>query len=73
MESKLTEFWRKNRSILVLLIKWYFLIQTITLIVVSIIFLRLMNYIGALASFSSAFVSGAMTYALFRFHSRTLL
>ena len=73
MLSKLGVFWKKNRGIVIHIIRMLFLLQTIAYIVIAIIFLIKGDPIYGTIFFSAAFVSGTLTFALVKFSSGILL
>ena len=73
MPSKLEVFWKKNRGIIIHILRILFLLQTIAYIVIAIIMLIQDDPIYGTIFFSAAMVSGAITFALVRFSSGTLL
>ena len=73
MLTKLGVFWKKNRGIIIYIIRMLFLLQTIAYIVIAIVFLIKGDPIYGTIFFSAAFVSGTLTFALVKFSSVTLL
>jgi len=73
MFTKLGVFWKKNRGIVIQIIRILFLLQTTTYIAIAIVLLIKGDPIYGTIFFSAAVVSGAITFALVKFSSGTLL
>ena len=77
MTAKLSIFYENNKSLIFLILRWFFLIVTIILVILAIVFLSknetLDDIITSTILFCSAIVSGAVSFALFSFRSGTLV
>ena len=72
-ESKIKEFWKNNRSLIVFLLIIFFVSSTVIEIVFGILFLYWGNeyYIYGLVLFAIAFAWGCVSFALIRVRKKT--
>ncbi|MHA1552054.1 MAG: hypothetical protein ACTSQC_08920 [Candidatus Heimdallarchaeaceae archaeon] len=72
-DSNIQDFWRRNRSLIVFGLIIFFTSSTIVEIVIGILFLywRQEYYFYTLVLFSSAFVSGSISFGLIRARKKT--
>ena len=66
MSSKLENYWKKNRGIIIHIVRILFLLLTIAFLVVAIFYLILGDPVYGIIYFVAAVVSGSFTFALFR-------